>query len=194
MSLVLCNSEDAASYIFDAATGNLVLQTEEVRPPVAPEPGKGPGEGEHAVDVVLSNYTTISPTPSPLPADDVCLSVLHGSLEDGAVLTLRPCVSAGAAGSSAQKFAFSDTDAGSGSRSGMLMIERTGQCVTAGWPFFTGVAFEMSDEGKDRYDSDYAVVLLNEAEEVVNFDLSFPAEGFTVRAEIGPRSIQTILA
>lgn len=74
------------------------------------------------------------------------------------------------------------------------MSVSSGRCVTAGWPFFTGAAFEMSKESKSRYGKEYAVVLLNEAEEAVEYDLAFPSEGFTVKAMIGPRSIQTVLA
>lgn len=81
-----------------------------------------------------------------------------------------------------------------GAGEGSLLSVSTGRCVTAGWPFLTGAAFEMSEESRDRYGKDYAVVLLNEAEEAVEFDLSFPSEEFTVRAVIEPRSIQTILA
>lgn len=80
---------------------------------------------------------------------------------------------------------------GEGSR---LLSVPSGRCVTAGWPFFTGAAFEMNKESKSRHGKDYAVVLLNEAEEPVEYDLSFPSEGFTVKAMIGPRSIQTVLA
>ncbi len=81
-----------------------------------------------------------------------------------------------------------------GAGEGSLTSVPTGRCVTAGWPFFTGAAFEMSEASKVRYGKEYSVVLLNEAEEPVEFDLSFPSEGFTVRAIIGPRSIQTVLA
>lgn len=82
-------------------------------------------------------------------------------------------------------------DIGNGSS---LVSSATGYCVTAGLPFFTGAAFEMNQESKERHGEDFAVVLLNEAEEAVEFDLSFPSEGFAVKAAIGPRSIQTILA
>ena len=81
-----------------------------------------------------------------------------------------------------------------GAGEGSLLSVPSGRCVTAGWPFFTGAAFEMSKDSKARHGKDYAVVLLNEAEEPVEYDLSFPSEGFTVKAMIGPRSIQTVLA
>ena len=81
-----------------------------------------------------------------------------------------------------------------GAGEGNLSSAPSGRCVTAGWPFFTGAAFEMSKESKARHGKDYAVVLLNEAEEPVEYDLSFPSEGFTVKAMVGPRSIQTVLA
>ncbi|CAN0073208.1 unnamed protein product, partial [Hapterophycus canaliculatus] len=77
---------------------------------------------------------------------------------------------------------------------GSIVSSSSGRCMTAGWPFFTGVALKMSKGSRERYGKEYAVVVLNEAEEPVEFDLSFPAEGFVVRAIIGPRSIQTILA
>lgn len=87
-----------------------------------------------------------------------------------------------------------DAQVEGGAGEGSLLSVTTGHCVTAGWPFFTGAAFEMSDESRARYGKDYAVVVLNEAEEAVEFDLAFPSEEFTVRAVIGPRAIQTILA
>lgn len=81
-----------------------------------------------------------------------------------------------------------------GAGAGSLLSVTTGRCVTAGWPFFTGAAFEMNEESRDRYGKDYAVVVLNEAEEAVEFDLTFPSEEFTVSVVVGARSIQTILA
>lgn len=82
-------------------------------------------------------------------------------------------------------------DIGNGSS---LVSSATGHCVTAGLPFFTGAAFEMNQASKERHGKDFAVIVLNEAEEAVEFDLSFPSEGFAVKTAIGPRSIQTILA
>lgn len=87
-----------------------------------------------------------------------------------------------------------DSDSGNIGNGSSLVSSATGQCVTAGLPFFTGAAFEMNQASKERYSKDYAVVVLNEAEESVEFDLSFPSEGFAVKTAIGPRSIQTILA
>ena len=82
---------------------------------------------------------------------------------------------------------------GSGARGRSLVSGATYLCMTAGWLFFTGTAFEVNDESKQRHGWDFAV-LLNEAEETVDFDVSFPSEGFSVRTIIRARSIQTIVA
>ena len=132
----------------------------------------------------------LAAVPEAIPA--LCLAVLGGSVDDGALLTLAPCVNETGEGSSQSwDFLEGGDDGGEGRN---LVSQFTGQCVTAGWPFFTGAAFKMSDESRDRYDKDYAVVVLNEAEEPVEFDLSFPSEEFTVKVTIDARSIQTILA
>ena len=65
--------------------------------------------------------------------------------------------------------------------------------MMAGWPFLTRTAFVMNEESEQRHGWDFAVVL-NEAEETVDFDVSFPPEGFSVRATIRTPSIQTMAA
>ena len=65
--------------------------------------------------------------------------------------------------------------------------------MTTGWPFLTGTAFVMNEESKQRHGWDFAVVV-NEAEETVDFDASFTPEGFSVRATIRTPSIQTMAA
>lgn len=157
--------------------------------PIAPEPGAGPGEGEHPSSLVDDEVESDPDGVDPDDQPSLCLGVLNGSVEDGAVLTLSPCVTPGEAGSGAQQWNFLEDDG-----PGPVVMPATEQCMTAGWPFFTGVAVRMSPESSLRYKGDYAVVLLNEAEEPVEFDLSFPEEMFRVRTIIAPRSIQTILA
>lgn len=189
VSLVPCDSDQAGTYIHDPENLHLVLQTDDSDPPdaytaVVPDAEAGPGELP-----LNGSESGAGPTTAPAVAA-LCLGVLGGSVDDGALLTLAPCVNEKGEGSQSWEFSTGGGDAGDGS----LVSLSTGQCVTAGWPFFTGAAFEMSEESRDRYGKDFAVVLLNEAEEPVEFDLSFPSEGFTVRVAIGGRSIQTILA
>ncbi|CAM9843061.1 unnamed protein product [Ascophyllum nodosum] len=190
--LVSCDSGEAGVFVHDPETGHLILQTNIPYPPndypsIYPGADTGPGEGEK------------------MTSNDLCLDVLDGSTEYGAVLTLAEC-----GGGDNQEWVFKPVvveDNGEGDdkvnrngedeseeRGRSLVSGATGLCVTAGLPFFTGTAFEMNEESKQRHGGDFAVVLLNEAEETVDFDLSFPSEGFSVRATIGPRSIQTILA
>ena len=189
MYLVSCDSDEAGVFIHDPETGRLALQS------IVSGAGAGPGEGQ---DFSNSSSSLTPPTDS-----DLCLDVLDGSAEDGAVLTLEEC-----GDGDGQVWIFKPVVEGSiggddegdngdedehGGRGRSLVSSATGLCVTAGWPFFTGTAFEMNEESKQRHGGDFAVVLLNEAEETVDFDLSFPSEGFSVRATIGPRSIQTIV-
>lgn len=168
-------------------------------PPIVSDPGAGPGEGEqdgvgpetasnNGTKIASNNGTTLSSEEAPTSPTSLCLDVLGGSAEDGAVITLSECVEDG----NSQEWELVEVEGGAGE--GSIVSGTTGQCVTAGWPFLTGAAFEMNKESKYRYNKAYAVVLLNEAEEPAEFDLSFPAEGFKVRAVIGPRAIQTILA
>lgn len=200
------------------------MATNVSEPPVRPEEGAGPGEGESpsigggggggatnstglaigtdpestvSAGMEISNGEKSS-APEVLADTDpaICLTALDDSVENGAVITLRPCVgddgdNAGGDGSGAQAFVFEEWGEESGA--GAVTAAKTGQCLTAGWPFFTGVAFKMNGELRERYGNDYAVVLLNEAEEAVEFDLSFPDEGFSLSASITPRSMQTIL-
>lgn len=204
VNLVPCDSDQAAIFVYDAPSGHLVLQTNasyppDGYPPIIPDTGVGPGEGEKGIgselnSSVTSNEETETEPSATLPR--LCLDVIGGSVEDGAVLTLAPCANDDeekeGSGGDHQMWDFYEVEGGAGE--GSLVSRLTGQCVTAGWPFFTGAAFEMNKESRNRYSRDYAVVLLNEAEEPVEFDMSFPAEGFVVKAVIGPRSIQTIIA
>lgn len=177
VTLVVCDSDDVGIYVHDSDTGHLVLQTD--------------SSGDEKVGTELDKSSDAEKSESEVPAAaELCLDVLAGSIEDGAVLTLALCDEGGSADS--QKWEFTAVKGGAGE--GSVVSALTGQCMTAGWPFLTGAAFEMADDSKDKYGKDFAVVLLNEAEETVEFDLSFPSEGFTARASIGPRSIQTILA
>ncbi|CBN79893.1 Glucosylceramidase, family GH30 [Ectocarpus siliculosus] len=179
VNLVPCDSDQAGTFVYDQDSGRIALQADASSPPDA-----DPQTVADAEDPVVSGST-----------ESVCLDVLDGSTDDGVVLTLNPCdlESTSEDTSSGQRWEFAEAKSGDGG-GGSLVSAATGRCMTAGWPFFTGAAFEMSDASKDRYGKDYAVVLLNEAEEPVEFDLSFPSEGFSVRAIIGPRAIQTILA
>ena len=189
MYLVSCDSDEAGVFIHDPETGRLALHS------IVSGAGAGPGERQ---DFSNSSSSLTPPTDS-----DLCLEVLDGSTEDGAVLTLEEC-----GDGDGQVWTFKPVVEGSiggddegdnggedepGERGRSLVSSATGLCVAAGWPFFTGTAFEMNEESKQRHGGDFAVVLLNEAEETVDFDLSFPSEGFSVRATIGPRSIQTIV-
>lgn len=229
VQLVPCESNEAGIYSYDPDTGRikLVNTNSEQSAPVRAEPGVGPGEGENPGNVAAAPdlsvqpvHVSFSPTAAPTsyslnpPATaaaaraaadheeeepSTCLAVLGASLDDGAVLTLKPCVTVATAaaaedgGSNASAYAFEFEKWGVGVGPGSVMVRKTGQCVTAGWPFFTGVAFKMNDDLRDRYHSHYAVVVLNEAEEPVQFDLSFPDEEFAVSSLISPRSIQTIV-
>lgn len=198
--MVPCDSDQAGIFVHDEATGHLVLQADasyppDAYPPIIPNTVAGPGEGEEGIPGLSAtseeeegSFVSEAPTAAPIAVPQ-CLDVLDGSVEDGAVMTLVDCAEADG---ETQRWKFSPFEGGAGE--GSLVSVATGQCATAGWPFFTGAAFEMSEESRDRHGRDYAVVLLNEAEEPVEFDLSFPSEGFAVRAIIGPRSIQTILA
>lgn len=188
VTLVLCDSEQAGNFIYEES--KIVLNTNTSTQPISAERGTGPGEGEHAASLPATGVST--PEQHNAAKHLICLGVLHGSVEDGAVLSLLPCVEDGEQGADAQSFEFENP--GPAREPGAVTLKGAEeQCLTAGWPFFTGVAVKMSEESRDRYRSDYAVVLLNEAEEPVEFDLSFPDEGFTLRAAVSPRSIQTIL-
>lgn len=201
MSLVPCDSDQAGTYIHDPENLHLVLQLDDSDPPdaytaVVPDAEAGPGEpplngsGSGPGKPPLNGSESEPGPTTAAAAAALCLDVLGGSVDDGALLTLAPCVNETGEGS--QRWDFSEGVGDAWERSFVSLS--TGQCVTAGWPFFTGAAFEMSEESRDRYGKDFAVVLLNEAEEPVEFDLSFPSEGFTVRVAIGGRSIETILA
>lgn len=219
VSLVPCDSDQAGTYIHDPENLHLVLQIDDSDPPDAynpvvpdaeagpgetPSNGSGPGEpplngsgpGEPPVNGSESGSgPTTAAGPAAAAAPALCLGVFGGSLDDGALLTLAPCVNETETGQgTSQSWEFSEGRGDTGEGGTSLVSLSTGQCVTAGWPFFTGAAFEMSKESRERYGKDFAVVVLNEAEEPVDFDLSFPSEGFTVRVAIGGRSIQTILA
>eukprot|EP00903_Cladosiphon_okamuranus_P018045 g16606.t1 len=185
VTLVPCDSSESGIFVHDRQTGHLVLQEEASWPP-SDFPPTNPDE---------KNSST--PAETPPPGELLCLDVLYKSTEDGAVVTLTPCALGDDAAAEEgvfdeQKWEFSKVEGGAGE--GSLRSVPSGRCLTAGWPFFTGAAFEMSDDSKARHGKDYAVVLLNEAEEPVEYDLAFPSERFTVRAMIGPRSIQTVLA
>ena len=64
----------------------------------------------------------------------------------------------------------SDED-GSEDRGRSLVSGSTGLCVTVVWLSSRGMAFEMNEKLKQRHGGDFAVVLLNEAGETVDFDL-----------------------
>ena len=65
---------------------------------------------------------------------------------------------------------------------GAIMTE--GRCVTAGWPFFQGAAFE-------RPDGAVAVVVVNEAGSAAQFELE--VDGDLVLRSIGAHSINTFV-
>ena len=102
-------------------------------------------------------------------ASDACLTYGkgHDPTLDGAPLMLEPC--AGAPAFTLQ--------------SGAIVAE-DGRCVTAGWPFFQGVAFE-------RPGGDVAVVVVNEASAAAQFELA--VDGDLALRAIGPHTINTFV-
>ena len=97
---------------------------------------------------------------------DTCLTYASDLTMDGAPLALGAC-------DEAPSFSMAH---------GSIMTD--GRCVTAGWPFFQGAAFE-------RPDGAVAVVVVNEAGSAAQFELE--VDGDLVLRSIGPHSINTFV-
>jgi len=114
-----------------------------------------------------------------LPVDentDYCLTILDGSIEDAAALTLQECEQ-GDSPPLHQRWTVQDAENG-----GTLSSKLNGKCITSGWAFFQGAAFVNPDGTK-------VVVVLNEAGEDVPFTV---ADGPSrLGTTIPARSIQT---
>ncbi|CAM9603532.1 unnamed protein product, partial [Discosporangium mesarthrocarpum] len=221
VTLVTCSSPEAGKFIYNSFSGQVILDLEASFPPT-PRPTTAPRPPPATPSPSLATPPpTAAPTSASTgPIDAIkwseysswnwpdsslggggewghqhevsskgpCLSTRdEDSEEDGEVLTLRSCDSSGKAGQAWML-------PGLGGGPGEVVSLTSGRCMTAGWPFFTGVAFKLTGETKHRYGKHkYAVVVLNEAEEVSRFVLSLPKHKTKVAAEAPPRSIQTYI-
>jgi Glycosyl hydrolase family 30 beta sandwich domain len=124
----------------------------------------------------------------------LCLTVDAESVTDvaqlsGAVVTLAVC-----AGTDNSNSSSSSTSSNRGHQvwelddkaAGTVVNAASGFCMTGGWPFLSSAAFV-------RPDGQLAVVVLNEAQEAVEFDIALEHAGTELAATIPAHSIQTYI-
>jgi Glycosyl hydrolase family 30 beta sandwich domain len=125
----------------------------------------------------------------------LCLTVDAESVTDvaqlsGAVVTLAVCAGSGIDNSTSS----SSTSSTRGHQvwelddkaAGTVVNAASGFCMTGGWPFLSSAAFV-------RPDGQLAVVVLNEAQEAVEFDITLEHAGTELAANIPAHSIQTYI-
>ncbi|KAG5187979.1 Glucosylceramidase, family GH30 [Tribonema minus] len=117
-----------------------------------------------------------------LPLENSSAEQCLALLEPGARSGRGAGVTLGGCGRGAQRFDVGSADAKGGAP--FTAADARGQCLTAGWPWFTASAFETPR-------GDTVVVVLNEAEEPVEFDIVFQPQGRALAAAIPAHSIQT---
>lgn len=117
----------------------------------------------------------------------LCVEVADGIREPGALLHLARCISNSDKSSSESSFLHQRFTISS---NGEIKSKVEDMCVTAGWPFLTGVAFKHLKEG---ILDETVVVLMNEASVETEYLLYDKYINKELRLGINARSIQTIV-
>jgi glucosylceramidase len=115
-------------------------------------------------------------------ATGYCVEVADGNTVGGGLLQLAPCRDALATNYVDQIWDFNH-------HTGEITTRHRNLCLTAGWPFLTGIAF-MSETGMDAR---VTVIVMNEADISTEVILTDTKSGKDIRFGISDRSIQTII-